>query len=69
MMNIISIGLLVKLDFKFLIKDDFYDIIINDTTIMLEQLKYDIYILSQLVGVMYTSNIYPRIDNVSDSYL
>ena len=34
MMNIFSVGLLVKLDFKFLIKDDFCDIIVNDTKIM-----------------------------------
>ena len=34
MMNIISVGLLTKLDFKFIIKDDFCDIIMNDATIM-----------------------------------
>ena len=34
LMNVISIGLLVKLDFKFIIKDDIYDIIMNDTVIM-----------------------------------
>ena len=67
LMNIISIGLLAKLHFKFLIKNNFCDIIVNDTIIMHGQLKYDIYVLSQSVGVMYTSNKYPRIDNISDS--
>ena len=32
-MNVSFIGLLAKLDFKFLIKNEFYDIIVNDTTI------------------------------------
>ena len=34
LMNVISVGLLAKLDFKFIIKNDFCDIIMNDTTIM-----------------------------------
>ena len=34
LMNVIFVGLLAKLGFKFIIKDDFYDIIINDTTII-----------------------------------
>ena len=68
-MNVVSVGLLAKLDFKFLIKDDFCDIIVNDTTIMRGQLKHDIYILLQPIDVMYTSNKCPRIDNISDSYL
>ena len=46
LMNIISVDLLAKLDFKFLIKDDFYDIIVNDATIMRGLLKHGIYILS-----------------------
>ena len=33
-MNVIFVGLLAKLDFKFLIKNNFYDIIMNDTKIM-----------------------------------
>ena len=69
MMNIISIGFLAKLDFKFLIKNNFCDIIINDTKIMHGQLKHGIYLLSQPIGVMYISNKCSRIDNVSDSYL
>ena len=32
-MNIIYVGFLAKLDFKFLIKDDFCNIIVNDTII------------------------------------
>ena len=43
MMNINSIGLLAKLGYKFIIKDDFCDIIMNDTIIMYGQLKHDIY--------------------------
>ena len=46
LMNVISIGLLAKLNFKFLIKDNFYDIIMNDTTIMHGQLKHSIYIIT-----------------------
>ena len=65
-MNVISVGLLAKLSFKFLIKDNFNDIIMNDTIIICGQLKY---ILSQSVDVMYTSNKYLKISNVSDSYL
>ena len=34
LMNIISVGLLAKLGYKFIIKDDFCDIIMNDTIIM-----------------------------------
>ena len=32
-------------------------------------MKHGIYLLSQSVGIMYTSNKYPKINNVSDSYL
>ena len=46
MMNVISVGLLTKLGYKFIIKDDFCDIIMNVTTIIHGQLKYDIYIIS-----------------------
>ena len=52
MMNVISVGLLAKLGYKFIIKDDFCDIIMNDTIIMCGQLKYGVYIISQLVSVM-----------------
>ena len=34
LINVISVDLLAKFDFKFLIKDHFYDIIENNTTIM-----------------------------------
>ena len=34
LMNVIYIDLFIKFDFKFLIKDDFCDIIVNDTTII-----------------------------------
>ena len=36
---------------------------------MREQLKYGIYIISQPVGIMYTSSKHSKIDNVSKSYL
>ena len=45
-MNVISVGLLTKLDYKFITKDDFCDIIVNDTIIMLGQLIHGIYIIS-----------------------
>ena len=41
----------------------------NDTTIMRGQLKYSIYIISQPVSIMYTPSKYPKIDNISESYL
>ena len=46
LMNVISVGLLTKLDYKFITKDDFCDIIVNDTIIMLGQLIHGIYIIS-----------------------
>ena len=68
-MNIIFVGLLAKDRFTFLIKNNFYDIIMNGVTIMHGQLKNGIYILSQSVSVMYTSNNHFKVDNVMDSYL
>ena len=59
LMNVISVGLLVKLGFKFIIKDNFYDIIMNDTVIMCGQLKYGIYIISRPVSIMYTTSKCP----------
>ena len=41
----------------------------NDTTIIHRQLKYDIYIISQSVSVIYTASKCPKLDNVSESYL
>ena len=35
LINVISVGLLAKFDFKFLIKNYFCDIIVNDTIITL----------------------------------
>ena len=69
MMNVISVGLSAKLDFKFLLNNDFYDIIVNHIKIIRGQLKYGIYLISQSVSVLYTSNKHLRIDNVSDTYL
>ena len=68
-MNVISVGLLTKLGYKFIIKDDFYDIIMNNTVIMYGQLKHGIYIILRLVSIMYTSRKYSKLDNVSESYL
>ena len=69
MMNVISVSLLDKLCYKFIIKDDFCDIIMNDTTIMHGQLKHGIYIISWFVSVIYTPSKHPKLDNVSESYL
>ena len=69
MMNVIFVGLLAKLGYKFIIKDDFCDIIVNDTTIMRRQLKHSIYIISRSFNVMYTVSKRPKLDNVSESYL
>ena len=69
MMNVISVGLLTKLGYKIIIKDDFYDIIMNDITIMHGQLKHDIYIISRPVSIMYIVSKCLKLDNVSESYL
>ena len=45
-MNVISIGLLAYDGLSFSIKDNFCDIIVNDTTIMHGQLRNGIYLLS-----------------------
>ena len=41
----------------------------NDSVVMIGHIKNDIYLLSQPIGVMYTSCKHPKIDNVSDTYL
>ena len=69
MINVISVGLLTKLGYKFIIKDDFCDIIMNDTTIMHRQLKHGIYIISWSVSVIYIASKHPKLDNVSGSHL
>ena len=69
MMKVISVDLLAKLGYKFIIKDNFCDIIMNDTTIIRGQLKYGIYIISQPVSVMYTPSKCSKINNFSESYL
>ena len=60
MMNVIFIGLLAKLGYKFIIKDDFCDIIINDTTIICGQLKYGIYIILRPISIIYTPSKCPK---------
>ena len=69
MMNIISVGLLAKLDYKFIIKDNFCDIIMNDTTIIHGQLKHGIYIILWPISIIYTPSKCPKLDNVNESYL
>ena len=69
LMNIISVDLLTKLGFKFTIKNDFCDIIMNDIAIIRGQLKHDMYIISRFVGVMCTSSKHSKSVNISESYL
>ena len=66
-MNIIFIDFLAKEGYNLFIKKNYYHIIMNGVTIMHGQLKGGIYILSQPVSIMYTSNKYSRIDNVMDA--
>ena len=69
LMKIISVGLLTKDGYSLSIKNDYYDIIMNDVTKIWRQLRNGIYILSQSVSVMYTPNKYPKLDNAMDAYL
>ena len=46
LMNIISVGLLAKDGYSLSIKNDYFDIIMNDITIIWRQLRNGIYILS-----------------------
>ena len=69
LMNVISVGVLAKVGFNFLRKDNFYDIIMNGTIIIHGQLKHSLYLLSQFVSIIDMSNKCPKIDNVSDAYL
>ena len=69
MKNVIFVGFLAKLGYKFIIKNDFCDIIMNDIIIIREQLKHSMYIISRPIGVMYTSTKHSKIGNVSKSYL
>ena len=41
----------------------------NGVIIMSGQLKNKIYILSQPMSVIYTSNKHPKIDKITDAYL
>ena len=68
-LNIISIGLLAMHGYKILIKRDNFNIIMNNINVMNGELNNKIYILSQPVSVMYSTNKYPRISDVSDLYL
>ena len=55
--------------YEFLIKENIYNIILNDVTIFVGQLNNGIYLLSQSVNVVETSGKCPRINNVSELYL
>ena len=68
-MNIISVGLLTKFGYNFIIKNDSCDIIMNDTIIMYGQLKHSIYIIPRSVNIMYTTSKRSKLDNISESYL
>ena len=69
LLNIISIDLLAMYGSEILIKKNNFNIIMNGVNVMNGQLNNDIYILSQLVNVMYISHKHPRISDVSDIYL
>ena len=69
LMNIISVGFLAKDSYSLSIKNDYYDIIVNDVTIIWGKLRNSIYILSQPVSVTYTPNKHPKLDNVTNVYL
>ena len=58
LIKIISVGLLAKDGYSLSIKNDYYDIIMNDVTIMQGQLRNHIYILSQPMSVMYSYTLH-----------
>ena len=68
-MNIIFVGLWAKQGFHLSIKENYYNVILNGIAVMTGQLKNGIYLLSQLVNVMYMSNKRSRIEDVSNAYL
>ena len=67
-LNIISVGLLINLNFEISIKKNFCDIILNGVTILRGQLNNGIYIVSR-PNIMYISTKQTRIDDVTDAYL
>ena len=69
LLNIISVGLLTMYRYKISIKRNIFNIIMNGINVMNGQLNNKIYILSQSVSVMYTSDKHPGIDDVIDIYL
>ena len=68
-LNIISVGLLAKNDYKISIKKQICNIIINDVTIFYGYLNNGMYMLSQHVNVVYSTGKHPRLDSVSGIYL
>ena len=68
LLNVISVGLLVKSNYEISIKKNFYDIILHGIIILCGQLNNGIYIVSR-PDIMYISNKHPRIDDVTDTYL
>ena len=68
-MSIISVGLLASCGFELSIKEDFCNVILNNSVIMKARLNNGIYVLSRPVSVMYTSSKRPRLDNVNNLYL
>ena len=69
LLNIISIGLLTMNGYEISIKKIFFNIIVNGVNVINGRLNNKIYILSQPISIMCTSNKYLRIDDVSDIYL
>ena len=68
LVNIISVGLLANDGYELSIKKDICYITLNGSNVMNGQLKNGIYILSQPVTVLYTTNKHPRLDKVSDTF-
>ena len=69
LLNVIFVDLLARYNYEFSIKNVTLNVILNDITIISRHLTNGIYILSQLINVVYKSNKCPRINNVSDIYL
>ena len=67
-LNIIFVGLLVNSNYEISINKNFYDIILNGIIILHGQLNNSIYIVSRL-NIIYISNKYPRIDDITTAYL
>ena len=66
LLNVFFVDLLAMNRYEISIKNSYCDIIMNGVIVMNGQMNNGIYTLSRSVSVMYISNKYSRLDNISD---